>query len=605
MSKTDRELSLNFYKYLCNVIGTEEVVKTRRKLFCALDSVLRHPTFTVISSGSKAEGVDLNGSDYDLMFVLESFQVYENMIKVSLFTNKTPIIMDISDTKPGFTKLKLFDRSNKYLRHIIQFAEILEKETYISSKLFREDHMPDCMIIHGPCQSNPDNTIDFARCVRCEEWITPAHPWIYRSRSSWPDHRLVMSVVKYGVIFVPIGCKGSVNEDLEWRISFSFAEKLLIFSFSHTQLLCYAMMKIILKDIIKKKYDDLICSYFLKTIMLWLCEESNPSEWHAGNMIQCLKGCLRRLIYCVKYKTCLHYFIPENNLFESRFTDNQHKCLLDTLHNICNSLWTYIFHTDTFQRFREEQNNSCSPYLTASSLSSLSYTFLDLPFHSSHRTQIIPFIINMNDTEFSTYMLARFSNYWMQSPDGNAFIGRNKSVYTQYQKSLHCIKAGLYHDAITAWSFLASLFYKHKRFHECIDIINYTLSKCTPDKIMLSMNNSLSEQTYFKTVKEVAGLLLTCKYLIILPVSFNKPYYLLPLELTSLINDFGYTYGFPAVVYCQMLSFLCLHHLRDNRGKLYALQDLELTIQEKYYIQLNRNQLKIANNCLEIAKSMI
>ncbi|CAG2221742.1 unnamed protein product [Mytilus edulis] len=194
MSKTDRELSLNFYKYLCNVIGTEEVVKTRRKLFCALDSVLRHPTFTVISSGSKAEGVDLNGSDYDLMFVLESFQVYENMIKVSLFTNKTPIIMDISDTKPGFTKLKLFDRSNKYLRHIIQFAEILEKETYISSKLFREDHMPDCMIIHGPCQSNPDNTIDFARCVRCEEWITPAHPWIYRSRSSWPDHRLVMSV---------------------------------------------------------------------------------------------------------------------------------------------------------------------------------------------------------------------------------------------------------------------------------------------------------------------------------------------------------------------------------------------------------------------------
>lgn len=113
-------------------------------------------------------------------------------------------------------------------------------------------------------------------------------------------------------------------------------------------------MKIILNDIIKEIHGDLLCSYFLKTILFWLFEESSPLEWHPGNMISCFTSCVRRLIYCVEYKTCLHYFIPKNNLFEGRFTDHQHKSLLDTLNTIYQSLWTYVFHTNTFQRFREE-----------------------------------------------------------------------------------------------------------------------------------------------------------------------------------------------------------------------------------------------------------
>lgn len=86
MSTTKRELSRKINKYLCNIIGTEEVVKTRRKICCAF--VIRFPNVTVISSRSKAEGLDLKGSDYDQMFVFKNFEVYENMSKVSSFTNK-------------------------------------------------------------------------------------------------------------------------------------------------------------------------------------------------------------------------------------------------------------------------------------------------------------------------------------------------------------------------------------------------------------------------------------------------------------------------------------------------------------------------------------
>lgn len=67
MNLEDTELSIQFYDYVDDIVGSEEVAKTRRRIFIALDNVLESANFTCISSGSKAEGLDLNGSDYDQM----------------------------------------------------------------------------------------------------------------------------------------------------------------------------------------------------------------------------------------------------------------------------------------------------------------------------------------------------------------------------------------------------------------------------------------------------------------------------------------------------------------------------------------------------------
>ncbi|XP_063406099.1 uncharacterized protein LOC134690056 [Mytilus trossulus] len=352
MDLKDKNLSLQFYNYLCDIIGSEEVVRTRREIFTVMDIVDKTDYLTFISTGSKAEGLNLKGSDYDRMGLHNFIRVYESLDEDQSISDEMPLIMDTNNTKPGFTKLKLVDKSYLDSDILSAWCETEGEETFISSKRVLERNLPDEMVIHGPCVSTVDGEYDQAFCLKCEEWITPAQQWIHRSRTAWPDCTLVTSAIQHGVLFVPIGCKNSPHEYLQWRVSFSVTEKLLIHSLSHTQLLCYALLKIILKDIIKPRHRDLLCSYFLKTIMFWLSEEISPSQWKPECIHVCFLDCVRRLIYCVEYKICLHYFIPENNLFEDRFTGIDHKALLDTLRFVYGSPWTYVFHSETFMNYR-------------------------------------------------------------------------------------------------------------------------------------------------------------------------------------------------------------------------------------------------------------
>lgn len=60
------------------------------------------------------------------------------------------------------------------------------------------------------------------------------------------------------------------EDEIEWRLSFSQAELQMVYSFNHTQFLCYGMFKIFLKEVLcSSTHESLICSYFLKTVLFW------------------------------------------------------------------------------------------------------------------------------------------------------------------------------------------------------------------------------------------------------------------------------------------------------------------------------------------------
>ena len=207
--------------------------------------------------------------------------------------------------------------------------------------------------IHGPCLSDvTGERIDIAFCLHCRKWVTCAKRWIARPRNHWPSNELISRIVAHGVLVIQIGIKGSKYEEIEWRISFSIAEN--FFSLNHTQLLVYALMKILLKDIIcqNKNLSDLLRSYFLKTVLFWVSEELPQSEWIPSKMISLFMQCFKRLIYFIKILYLPHYFIPENNLIESKILERDREYLLDELNHLYDQGWTCLFQSPKLAKFK-------------------------------------------------------------------------------------------------------------------------------------------------------------------------------------------------------------------------------------------------------------
>ncbi|CAC5355056.1 unnamed protein product [Mytilus coruscus] len=265
------DISRQIYQYMCDeIVGSEKVVKYRRLFFKVYEYVQNNflsPSKYFIPSGSKAEGLNLPGSDIDIMLISKHYIVCgskpETLNRMRAL-NKQILIIDTDNAQPGFALLRV--QNELFCEQ--HFVERNEDGIYLSSKLYLLNFATKYTYhkINGPCISNSDGKLDAAHSLPCPEWPSVAEDWATRKRSSgWPSVSLVSDIVKLGVLFVPIGSK-SHSEDvhpLEWRISFSVSEKILIHTWTHTQLLCYAILKILLKEVIMKSkgINSLMCSY--------------------------------------------------------------------------------------------------------------------------------------------------------------------------------------------------------------------------------------------------------------------------------------------------------------------------------------------------------
>ncbi|XP_063414859.1 uncharacterized protein LOC134696836 [Mytilus trossulus] len=347
-----KTISLALYRYMCqNIVGSENHVKNLRLRNTVRDNMTSEKFITYITSGSFGEGLELRGSDLDVMHVNKKMEVYEN-VQTSLNSNVLYLSMETDDVKAGFAQLQV---KQNYSPSLVESFEEHNGKHYISNTLYKEALERDSNnVIHGPCISDKEGTYDYALCLHCTSWISQASQWITRSNNSWPSYKAKQSIIKHGVLFVPVGVKGSPKENIEWRISFSVGEKFIINTFTHTQLLCYALLKILLKDVISTytECEDLLCSYFLKTIMFWISEELPQSIWKPETLIPCFMRCLRRLIYSVDYSICLHYFIPENNMFENKIEGRARRILLDKLYKLHSYGWRCLLFSDQLSNFQ-------------------------------------------------------------------------------------------------------------------------------------------------------------------------------------------------------------------------------------------------------------
>ena len=204
----------NLSKHLINTVGTEIDIRNRQRLCIINDKIYNatSDTLTRISSGSLAEGLDLPGSDRDVMYVINSVDVIQNTRNIKQSSERHTLVMETDSDHPGFTKLKLvtgeFDES--LLIPSISFGDTC-KCFYLSSDSFvnsiRQLYLNMPLSLHGPCISDQDETFDIAFCLRSTVLPCNAEPWAWRYRKQWPPNFVIDRITNYGCLLVPIGPK--------------------------------------------------------------------------------------------------------------------------------------------------------------------------------------------------------------------------------------------------------------------------------------------------------------------------------------------------------------------------------------------------------------
>ena len=328
---------------LDDVVGTEEMVKVRQD-FCRIYDCIQSTTDSyndnVYYTGSKAEGLDLPGSDHDVMMDINNqanLLIIQKLQDAPTSVHNNVFYMKTENVSPCFAML----RSVNQVQHGLLFdaCQLIDNAMYLSSYLLVHNATSDmntnthCKTIArqgpsiegwdsymDPSQSGTDNVLS----IHCPFWPDSTTEWRTRPRQyGWPSPSKIKSIVDFGFHLVPVGHPHSDRNMMEWRISFSVAERTLIWSFNHMQIQCYAVMKIILKEFINPNCSPdnrALCSYFIKTFLFWTYEETDPSFWSKGNLRKCIMFLLCGFHECISRGALKHYFIAAFDLLSVKLT---------------------------------------------------------------------------------------------------------------------------------------------------------------------------------------------------------------------------------------------------------------------------------------------
>ena len=600
------------YDNLISVVGSEMDIRIRQNMFLIKDNIsnFKNTKVTMVSSGSLAEGLDLPGSDIDVMFVLSGARVIQNVQHMNRSARYTTLLMDDGMEFPGFSRLKLIDKGDHEYKYtsLECFVETING-MYLSNILFIRQFLGGRNIfkqsLHGPCLSDKDEALDMAFCFRMHSWPRQAEQWLYRHRPcQWPPDILIDEILHYGCILVPIGPKEIENNELFWRISFSMAEKQLSHALNYTQILCYALLKLALKNIINRndKVKGLLCSYFMKTAVFWLSEEISTNAFQPQNLFHCYFLCLDKIISWVKCCYCPNYFIPEHNMFRGKISRSNSRQLLNILERLRNGERTFLS-VNTLINSEAVLHESCIK------LELFYYRVInhfmegDLVNRHAQQSFIKSLAISQSSSILSgicIYKYAIISQQIVQKLPFPTTNIHNAHVIRSYHKHLH---DGTKSDAVSGWLLYASFYYVLGQYNTTLKIIDHVLSRCKPDMIMLKMANYTTDHIkYYKQNTGCSNITLNEKMRLatIDYVWYVRQSTLIPHELKPEVQNCGFSV--PPVVMSHCLRFLCYHHLYNIVKRQQSLRDLYLTINEPYFISTITlsNSFTILGVCNEI-----
>ena len=343
-------ISLQLYEVLENVglsnemrrIGAE--LASAREILSTLDLGLH---VSVHNFGSRSECSTIPGteSDIDCVAIPPDMRLVTNVADC----HDSDGFLLVPDRHPGYARLQVIVKGQPVTKHNVDLMQKMQNipklYQFQNDKVNRICLTSDWLqcnyaVIHrqGPAMNiqgtDTRTSRDIVFALKCDTWPDCAREWLTRERQhGWPSDEVIDKCRSMGFLVVQVGHPDSDEPDIQWRVSLSHQELLLVRGFNSVQMKCYVLLKCIKKDYIQLHIkEETLSSYHCKTCMFY-CIENTPAQlWVPENLAGCLLMCLRQLMVWVSNDNCPNYFIPDENMFDRIRDDKLKKQLLVVLH---------------------------------------------------------------------------------------------------------------------------------------------------------------------------------------------------------------------------------------------------------------------------------
>src|SRR6218665_1358020 len=231
---------------------------------------------------------------------------------------------------PNFVRFRFFGQmSYDWEQKTLKFVHANTRK-FLNYDLDEYHTGPESYIRVGPAIRGTfyrigSKSVDIVVSMWCSQWPNVAEEWTNRRRKyGWPTTAIIHEVVQNGCHVVKATHPSCRNDRQQLRLSFSVAEVILLQSWTKIQQIVYHMLRffakreLIVKGCLKK--DEVLCTYHVKTLMLWSCEEKSTDWWNSSSVIKLCCNLLEILEHWLKVTGCRNYFIPQANLFHGQFT---------------------------------------------------------------------------------------------------------------------------------------------------------------------------------------------------------------------------------------------------------------------------------------------
>ncbi|XP_061196669.1 uncharacterized protein LOC133204942 [Saccostrea echinata] len=277
--------------------------------------------FLPVYTGSYSEGMP-NSSDTDRLLIAKWINVQEEgSIIPDVNENSKHDTMNLfyttEDCHFGYIKIVI----SKGIKHIFSDAQIrrYKRVSYLRSDTFIHDMKtwigaPPLSELQGPSitySGYEGFSYDDVYGVRISGWPSLAKDTLDRC-----NQRTKIVLQTSDVYAVPVGYTLSKTNDIEWRLSFTMAEKVLMKKWSKTHLNCYYLLKQL--KTIHLADPDCLKSYHIKTVLFWMTEVLPITYWCRENLLKLFAKSLHILQWFLFQHWLPNYFIPENNMIDHK-----------------------------------------------------------------------------------------------------------------------------------------------------------------------------------------------------------------------------------------------------------------------------------------------